>query len=571
MKRSTLRKFLKGLFASVLACGCLFAATSVEAKTGYIYDSDGMPIQSSDGFTLNNNGVYNVNSDTWKGKIAAADIKSFADLFVFDNGVESKVYAVDDGSNKLFVFDEALNFVEQVARFEVVPTEDKFGDDELKSFAGLKGIDSKGATVEVNYTILDAVRKKSYESRSETERIYIYASGLSCVYRATRPIKNEVGVNTGEYQDVIYLCDRDNGQILLVNPTNYQVIDVVSAPEKADFSAKFAPSKMVIDSSGRMYIISVGVYEGIILMNYDGSFMRYVGVNYTTLSFWQALTRNLKTEEQLAQETSILSTEFNNLTIDDANFLYTVARASVNEVTKVTDDTTMVKKINQTGDDVLVRNGYSVPKGDLITIKTGTNAGGSTFCGITVNEFGVYTIVDSKMGRLFTYDSEGNLLYISGGKGLEQTDISNPVAVRYQGENVLVLDKGNCAILRYELSDFGRSINKATEYQYYGDTENAASEWSNVIEKNPNYQLAYVGVGKTLHEQGRYQEAMTYFEKGDDPEYYSRSYKKYRDDIIKMYFPYVLYGSVALVVVLLGLKVAKKLKNKNPDEEGEVI
>jgi len=175
------------------------------------------------------------------------------------------------------------------------------------------------------------------------------------------------------------------------------------------------------------------------------------------------------------------------------------------------------------------------------------------------------------MGRLFTYDSEGNLLYISGGKGLEQTDISNPVAVRYQGENVLVLDKGNCAILRYELSDFGRSINKATEYQYYGDTVNAASEWSNVIEKNPNYQLAYVGVGKTLHEQGRYQEAMAYFEKGDNPEYYSRSYKKYRDDIIKIYFPYVLYGGVALVVVLLGFKVAKKIKHKNPEEEGEVI
>ena len=44
MKNMKMRKFLRGLFAGVLACGCLFAATSVEAKSGYIYDSDGKPI-----------------------------------------------------------------------------------------------------------------------------------------------------------------------------------------------------------------------------------------------------------------------------------------------------------------------------------------------------------------------------------------------------------------------------------------------------------------------------------------------------------------------------------------------
>ena len=35
----------------------------------------------------------------------------------------------------------------------------------------------------------------------------------------------------------------------------------------------------------------------------------------------------------------------------------------------------MIKKINQTNKDVLKRNGYSKPIGDLITIKTGANAG----------------------------------------------------------------------------------------------------------------------------------------------------------------------------------------------------
>ena len=579
MKNMKMRKFLRGLFAGVLACGCLFAATNVEAKRGYIYDSDGKPIQSSPGFQLNANGVYNVNSTAWKdssGKslIAAADIKSLEDLYVYNNGTEDLVYVVDSESNKLFVFDGALNYKQTVEKFEINP--DDFTEPELREI-------SSGGSLLTDDIIkaMSQAKETKYEDRTDKQKFYITASGLSCVFRATRPVKDEYGVNTGDYQDVIYLCDKKNKQILLVNPAcsgeectgedDYKIIDIYTTPKDADFSSKYAPSKMVIDSSGRMYVISDEVYEGIILLNYDGSFMRYVGVNYTTLSFWQALTRNLKTEEQLAQETKILSTKFANLSIDDKNFIYTVAPATYNEVTKVTDDTTMVKKINQTGDDVLVRNGYSTPKGDLVTIKTGDKKGGSAFKGITVNDFGVYTVVDGNLGRLFTYDSEGNLLYISAGNGSEQTDISQPVAVRYQGDDILVLDRGNYSILRFELTDFAKSINKATKHQFYGETEEAAAEWANVIKLNPNYQLAYVGVGKTLHEAGRYQEAMAYFETGDNQAYYSRAYKKYRDDLIKLYFPYVLYGGCALAVGLIGYKIVKKVKNKNPDEEGEVI
>ena len=76
MNRRT-KRFIKNLFALILACACLFAATTVEAKSGYIYDSDGQPIQSSVGFVLNTNGVFNVNSTAWNGQINAAEINKF--------------------------------------------------------------------------------------------------------------------------------------------------------------------------------------------------------------------------------------------------------------------------------------------------------------------------------------------------------------------------------------------------------------------------------------------------------------------------------------------------------------
>ena len=601
MKKKLFRNGLKLLLVGFLACGSVLTALNTKAATGYIYDSDGMPIESSVGLILNNDGIYNVNSTAWINaagdNIEAADINNMLDMYVYstdeDTVEDDVIYVVDGTSNKLFIFDGRMNFIKEVEKFEIDIT--KFTTDQLSTFKTRKDEGSGDNRSSKSYTlagansslwsvrsqlvkkITDPVTGKEYEDvivpfekRTENQRFYINCFELTGVYRATRPEKDEYGVNTGNIEDLIYLCDTKNAQIVIVDANTFEVVQIVTAPKNSDFEKKFAPVKMVTDSSGRMYIISSGVYEGIILLSNEGEFMRYVGVNYTTLSFWQAFTRNFKTEEQLAQETSILSTIFNNLTIDDKGFLYTVSGAISNPTTGVKDYTMMVKRINQAGKDVLIRNGYALPQGDLVTIKTGDQAGGSNFTAIDVNKFGVYTVIDSKMNRLFTYDNEGNLLYISGGKGSEQTDLANPVAVSYQGDSVLVLDQKNCAVLRYEPTDFAKSINNATKYQFYGDSVSASDEWQNVITANPNYQLAYVGVGKTLLEDGRYQEAMLYFEKGQNVPYYSRAYKKYRDGLIKEYFPFVMYGTLVLVGGVFAFKLVKKFKNKS-GEEGEIL
>ena len=66
MRNKMIKKLIKGIFAGALACCCLLTATNVEAKSGYIYDSNNKPIQSSVGFVLNTEGVYNINSKVWK-------------------------------------------------------------------------------------------------------------------------------------------------------------------------------------------------------------------------------------------------------------------------------------------------------------------------------------------------------------------------------------------------------------------------------------------------------------------------------------------------------------------------
>lgn len=560
---------------------CLF--TTLNAKAAYTYSHDNKIISAPAGYSATIDGVYNVLSTAWGGNINEKEFNSPEDLYIYKNEEtnEETIYIVSSSNsidsatkvcyNTLFVFDGSLNYKEKYSKFEVIP--DNFTNLELSKMK--TRVDGNAPTTSAltsvySFEKIKEIKETPYEERSEEQKLYIQLFKVSGVYRALRAKRDANNVIIeGEYEDLIYLSDTGNNQVVILDAETYKVVQVISAPTDQVFAGKtFSPTKVVTDSAGRIYVISDGVYEGIVLLSNKGEFMRFVGVNYTTMTFWDALWRNMATEEQRKQMTSILQTEFKNFTIDSQGFIYTVSRAVENTETGTIDDTAMIKRINQAGKDVLIRNGYSVPKGDLVTIKTGANKGGSTFSGITVNEYGVYTVVDTKGGRLFTYDKEGNLLYVSAGKGSEVTDLENPVAVRYQGDNLLVLEKNNRVVIRYTPTEVGAMINKAVKYQAIGDLESASEEWQNVINQNPNYELAYVGVGKTYLDSERYLDAMEYFKTGFNVEYYSKAYKLYRDDIVKRWFPYVMTLVFVGVVAKLGYSAYKSIRFKKADESG---
>lgn len=569
-------KYIRRIAIALIFAFVLFAGVNV--KAGYTYSHDGKIIISPPGYSASIDGVYNVLSTAWNKQISEREFNSPEDLFIYTDPdtneeviyIVSSSTTVEDGTcyNTLFKFDKNLNFIEKVNQFEVVP--DNFTNLELSKMKTRQETSTNASSIAFttvySYEKIKEVKQTPYSERTDAQKMYIKLFNISGVYRAKIAARDENNIIIeNEFEDLIFLCDKGNNQIVIVDSETYQVVQVVTAPNDPAFpntGKDFKPTKVVTDTAGRLYVISEGFYEGIILLSNRGEFMRFVGVNYTTMTFWDALWRNVATEEQRKQMTSILQTEFKNFTMDSQGFIYTVSRPSENATTGALDDTAMIKRINQAGKDVLVRNGYSVPKGDLITIRTGNNKGGSTFNGIAVNDYGMYTVVDGKAGRLFTYDKEGNLLYISAGSGAELTDLVNPVAVRYQGDNLLVLEKNNRAVIRFTPTEVGALINKAVKLQAIGRSEEASEEWQNVINQNPNYELAYIGVGKTYLEAERYLDAMEYFKTGFSVSYYSKAYKYYRDDIIKRYFPWVMSVVVVAVLAKIGYNVYKNIRYK---------
>ena len=393
----------------------------------------------------------------------------------------------------------------------------------------------------------------------------------------------------------IYIADKYNSRILRVNVSEGYIVDEVfltpndiifyqlSDEGKYDEEGKlidqqvrttYLPSKIAVDRDGRVYTIASSTYEGIIEYNSNGEFNRFLGKNLVTKRSWWTF---LLTDAQYETLSSNNPNQFTNLIIDDRNLIYATAKPDSN----ATVAQQMIKLINTSGSDVLKRNGYVTPDGDVKYTQFVKPAvtGPSIFVAIDSNDARIYSALDQTRGRIFTYDDEGNLLYISAEKGSLANTLQTPVGLKYfnnnQGEEyVLVLDQGSKSLLVYETTEFGKLVNEATSLYLNNKIDQAKLVWEDVVKMNSNYELGYIGIGKSILRDAnsekdkelqlaKYKEAMEMFELGHDKEYYSDAYKQYRNILIKDNFSIMMTGFVLVLAFTVTLKVFRAKQKKD--------
>lgn len=357
----------------------------------------------------------------------------------------------------------------------------------------------------------------------------------------------------------VYIADTGNNRIVKLNH-NFEVVNLFTEVDDVTFeTVDFIPVKITTDSTGRMYVVAREIYEGILELDTDGSFNRYTGVNPITLSPIDIFNRFWMSDAQIDKLPKFLPTSYTNVTMNSENFIYATSLPSTN------NSDNMIQLINPKGVDVLIRNGYHVPKGDIQFVEGMNNYvidGPSRLVDIAVYQDGIYTVLDAKRSRLFTYDSEGNLLYVNGEAGQQLDKFSNGVALAYFGDNLLVLDKELRTVIVYEHTEFGSKVNQAIHHHENGEFELAAKLWEEVLVLNTNYEVAYNGIGKYHLRNGDYEKAMEYFQYGYDKYYYSRAYKSYRNELIKSNFGYIMLVVLLVPASLIALKQIKKRKGR---------
>ena len=132
---------------------------------------------------------------------------------------------------------------------------------------------------------------------------------------------------------------------------------------------------------------------------------------------------------------------------------------------------------------------------------------------------------------------------------------------------LLVLDKTNDSSNAYKLvvyspTEYCETIISALRNQNEHDYDSSIRYWQDVLTKNNNFDLAYIGIGKALFSQGKYQEAYEILQNAYETKYASKAFAEVRKDVIGKWILLIVIVAAALIVGSVKFLGYAKRKNK---------
>ena len=372
----------------------------------------------------------------------------------------------------------------------------------------------------------------------------------------------------------LYVADTENARIVVFD-AGLTCKAVYPAPVSPllgeDFDYK--PISVAVDNIDRIYVVSKNNLLGIMAITPPGDFDGFIGVQKVVASPLDLLWRKFMTEEQIERTQKLIPTEFNTVATDSEGFIFATvktidsgAMAAAIQSRSKASDYAPVKKLNPSGVDVLTRNGFFPPAGD-IDLRVGETAQYATSLieDVAVCENGMYTLLDTRRNRLFTYDEDGNMLYAYGGTGNREGQFIGAVSIAYQGKNLIVLDRIAGTVTRFSLTEYGGMIDEAIALYRDKKYDESNRLWSQLTTYNNNLDIAYIGLGKSCLREKNYADAMRYFEKANDIEQYSKAFGELRREWISRWFIVVPVTAVLLIAAVVFLFRRLKRYNRKVD------
>ena len=321
----------------------------------------------------------------------------------------------------------------------------------------------------------------------------------------------------------VWIADTNNQRILHVDE-DFNVLNITGMPTELSLLDEdvndFLPEKLVVDFTGRVFVQVRHINRGLMEFAITGEFAGYMGAPPVQVSPIDQFWRMVATQEQRERRILHVPIEYNNVTIDHEGFLFVT--------TSAIDDTEPVRRLNLMGDDVMIRNGFEYPVGDLWWGNAAQRNGPSVFIDVAALPNGTFVAFDRTRGRLFSYCSQGHLLYAWGGPGFRIGFFELPVAIDNMGYTLFALDAVTAAITRFDLTEYGELINLGLYYYTRGLYLESAEAWQEVLRLNGNFGPAYIGIARAMLRQGYYREAMRYFRLQNDTLNFGRAFGFYR-------------------------------------------
>lgn len=355
----------------------------------------------------------------------------------------------------------------------------------------------------------------------------------------------------------LYVADSMNKRVVVLTPEG-GFVNIIDNPQSEilEEGFDFIPIKVTVDYADRAYVISKNAFEGILVFENDGSFTGYFGTIDVKITLWEKFWRKIATKEERSKQQLYIPTEFTGMDVDSGGFIYATNIDS--------DGVQAVRRLNPQGKDVIQKGENENVGGDIRIYTYGKYSGPSEITDVVYRGKGIYSLLDRKRGRIFTYDKEGNLLYIFGGLGTQEGTFTTPVAIEAIDDQLIVLDAYYGAILKFGETEYGNLINEAVGLRYDGDEAEAIGIWQKVLKLDENNELANSGIGKAYLTAGDNKTAMKYLKLGMNRKYYSVAWKRYRNEILTENMNAIMTVILLLIAALI---IYKKLLKKRIKEK----
>ena len=521
---SILKKLAAAALSAVVSLTALSAVVSAdEPYTGYNYDWWGDPIPSQNGFVVDR---VVVGSDMGLDRYDYSDRSKSMQTQLKDLAEPSDIF-IDQKFGVFYIIDSKNN--------RLIITNEDFSPDATS-----------------------VIEELHYGSEYPEEK--------STIKKTT--FKNPQGVYVRTDNDgntLIFVADYDNNRVVMFTPDKEIKMEYVRPSKDVfDEDKTFNPKKVIVDSAFNVYVIVPSVTQGAVQFSEDGRCNGFYGANRVEAtaeviaqSFWKLIY----SREQIIAMRRSVAISIANLDIDDEGFIYTVTENK-------TSDTDVLKKLNPAGTNIFINLGYSdYTYGDYATrYYKGVNYA-SAITDVDVDSEGNIYLLDFATGRVFQYTNECDLLFIFGTKGFKNSQGTQKGTFRsvsavetYKGR-VYVVDNIKNSITVFRQTEFGAIVQKAIKLFNEGLYDEAKAPWEEVLRRDANYWLAYIGLGNAYLNQNDYGTAMNYFYRTSRAGY-NRAFKSFRIEFIRANFTWMLIIVLVIVVGLIVLSYLRKARNK---------
>jgi len=493
--------------AAIAATTLVVNASADEPYIGYNYDWWEDPIPSQNGFVV---------EDVVSGaEMGAGALSEPNDMFVHNES--GKFYIVDKKNNRIVVTDETFN------------------------------PDNTRVITELTYS-------DSFPEAESTIKKTTFNAPMGIYVRTDK-----------DEHTLIYVADSANERVVAFNEDlEIEMEYVRPSSDVYDSQVTFNPNKVVVDSAFNVYVVVPSITQGTVQFSADGTFNGYYGanrVNATAEVIAQQFWKLIYTREQIISMRRSVSIEITNVDIDKEGFIYTVTESR-------TSDTDILKKLNPAGTNIFTNLGYDqYTYGDAASRYYKGKNYTSAITDVDIDEEGNIYLLDFATGRVFQYTNECDLLFIFGGKGTQKGTFTSVAAVESYNGKVYVLDSRKNNITVFGQTEFGGIVQNAIYLFNEGLYDEAKGPWEEVLRRDANYWLAYIGLGNAYLNQGDYGTALDYFYRNSRGGY-NRAFKSYRIEFIRANFTWMLIIIAVLIVGLIVLSyVRKNLKKKKGKEK----